>query len=787
MKHRLLIVLLLSSLTGWGQVFLRREYIPSNSIQVPGSYILRLDTAGRLKAQGKTGTEFTPKVDYGSVLKLPDSLNVYRTKAVTTPDTTLRPGTSGQGALRAMGNNIYLVPQTGNAVQVTASLKSFSELSGVTHKHVLYDGSIWVRLPVTSNLTPVISTTAVGYGAMFSAPQNGYFYARTWDGTVNAKWFGFRTDIPLPNDTVAISAPLAAMVRANRIALQSVVNYVCGANASAQDGIYPLARNRANRLYISGGTGYIDSTVNIPGSLTMFGDGGLQNGGTVIANRSNGYDMFSVTGNGFGGNMALQVSEMRFRGHYASGTIFNIPAGASQNSIYFDRVWFQKWAESSYAMIVGRCDDFQIINCTFDTGSGGGLYLGDPSNINNGVSNIKIQGCTFFQMPEFVRLNNVSGFLFSGNTCYKSFGVPNLSIGIDALTSCIRADRVSLTGNTFTGVNRVFATSKNNAIVSHNTIQGADSRVIEIGGGGVVSGLTVTDNVITMTQSTTNPAASAIYASGTGVTYSTFRNKIIDSTGTSTTAMYFPDARTTANHMGGSDITGFSVPYVVANPASNELSASNTTYLASGNIQTMNLKSGTYLAETAVTGMPTTGEKWNVQVSHNEVSDGTGGGPYWTATARKQSDPTQIWTGGLANTTWLGWTRIPTVTSFPVPSQVYTYTATSGWTDTTAYHEIIPEATLSPGHRYAVVVRVVKSGVGQFTESFDFNTEMGSPTSPVYDRLFSQPTHFYKSTDTFHVRAKVVTTNLNVVGAEGKFSNSAYAGGTVTVSVTPIL
>lgn len=410
-------------------------------------------------------------------------------------------------------------------------------------------------------------TTTPDDGAVTIVTASGVRYKRKYEGFASALWWG------------AVGDASDASAGQNTTAFTQAIAYVSASANAAANGSSPVYRDRPATLYIPAGTYYINEEVVIPGTIKIIGDGGLSYGGTFIYQRSSNRNVFNITGAADGGQSAVQIEDIRLRGHGSgapsASCIYVASTVASASSLYFNRIWFQGWER--FALAIGKSDDLQITNCTFDGAYNYCFELGSAAGAGTKVTNALITGNTIYGIRGGIAyLNYVDGLDFSHNRVYgvRDLYTQNTGFGLDALTGAVGARRVNISSNTFDHVDKVFSTRFDGFTFEGNTVTGSSECVVEIGGGSQVRYANITNNIISGVWSQTQVVGgvtvplSPIYAAATGLRNSVITGNIIVDEGGSATAIYMPDSRTHFNRI-DNQIDGFTTPMQIANEAEN--------------------------------------------------------------------------------------------------------------------------------------------------------------------------------------------------------------------------
>lgn len=204
------------------------------------------------------------------------------------------------------------------------------------------------------------------------------------------------------------------------------------------------------------------------------------------------------------------------------------PTGSNPNSFYFRRCWFQ--GPLLYAIYIGRGDDIQITNCTFDTSPGRWLGFGSTANP---CTNVEVSGNTFFSanMATMVDLVNVQSFNFSNNRIYSSSVITR---GINCQITTPMGDPVSIqdaivANNVWEGVQTIVQVdyrSSNFSLVG-NTARacgGSGIPAVGIGGMTLIYGLKIVDNTLSGFCGT---GVGMIDATGTGLADCVIKGNIL--------------------------------------------------------------------------------------------------------------------------------------------------------------------------------------------------------------------------------------------------------------------
>ena len=415
------------------------------------------------------------------------------------------------------------------------------------------------RLDITDTKTPDNRGTILVIG--------GKRYKRAYKGMIEVEWFGAKGN----GDKSDASAS------ANTIAIQAACDWATLTSGTpAEPTLTPVNKDRPAVVHVPSGTYYINNTIYLRGAINVKGDGGMSFGGTVITTQSGGYNMFTLAGAlGTEVSNAAEIHDMRLLMlNPAEKDVSVIYSGGSDvtefHSLRVEGVWFQLTGRLQHAYTGIRADDVKFTNCTFDGTVGPCFVLGGFSSKKQVIANMSIQNNTFYQnQGGLIKAINVDGLLFANNRIY---GTPEYQTPyvIDALTNSLRVYGLQIIGNRFSRTNRILMTKFNQALVIGNYITHANSRVFEFGGGGTVKDCRFADNIISGTWSVTVNSGGKVVPNapissyGTTVSNCEFRNTITDSAGISTTAYYLPLTGTPCNTV-DSKLTGFSIPYSVAN------------------------------------------------------------------------------------------------------------------------------------------------------------------------------------------------------------------------------
>ena len=267
-------------------------------------------------------------------------------------------------------------------------------------------------------------------------------------------------------------------------------------------------------------------------------------------------------------------------------------------------------------------DDFQFINSRLDGSTGGAAFnLGKTGTGAKKITNVKLYNNTIYNIQGGIGYaNNVANLNFSGNHvyCNNSVTIPFI---FDALTgSPASLTGLSISNNQFDSTGTILKTKSGGFSIQNNTVTRAYTRLLEIGGGGVVTGGSFVNNTVSGVFSGTVSGYpdSPIFAAGTGVTNLEVSGFFDGGTTSTNPVFYVPDSRSTGNFLDPRRAQGFVgwTPYV-ANPYSNIVPYKPLTAFFSSSVSTSAWSTGTY-SQIVAPGVLIDGQTYLLKLYYNQ-------------------------------------------------------------------------------------------------------------------------------------------------------------------------
>jgi hypothetical protein len=368
-------------------------------------------------------------------------------------------------------------------------------------------------------------------------------------------------------------------------AIQKAIDYALSAIDANTPG-YPLypSKNIPVTVFFPFGVYKISDEIKVYGTIVLRGEAG----GTYAVSRlvqvadkniitlgsdDNGYNQNGGAGTG-GANSTL-IEYMAFSHDPSLPTNLQVAAiktltGLNSNSIYIRFFWFLSWRES-WQIWYTQGDDIQITNCTFDA-TVRCIKLGDTTGV---VTNVVIANNDFYDSRAYaLQVTKGENIVFSNNRLWiksKNF----IRTAIDFSSVAVDIHGVVIANNVFKSFNKgvdLTTGASKNIVISNNTFEDMEEIAINIGGGGVISGLNIQGNIISR-KFPVSTYSGAIQGVQCGLVRSFITGNIIngDDSGTNSpsTGINLPDPRVLGNILNRNIINGFATPYAINSPTSN--------------------------------------------------------------------------------------------------------------------------------------------------------------------------------------------------------------------------
>lgn len=319
-------------------------------------------------------------------------------------------------------------------------------------------------------------TTSGDNGATIIVDAAGRRWRREFTGYCDVKWFGAKGDYNGSSGTDDTAA------------IQAAINWVQSNTNTVASGSYSPSAG-TGVLFFPQGSYKVTAPLIFTVKLCILGEGQTEYSyGSRITQVTQNTDIFQAAPSA--GSTSFSIENMILRSNAGAGTghlvnTVRTGGGYINSQRYVNCTFAQPQSMALY--LAG--DDIAIQNCLFDvsTQSGDVIQLGTPSYL---ATNVRINGSNFFYCTNScVKLVNVDGFTWSGNTVTQPNGTTKTLRVFDAIsTTPTLATNINICGGTIKGPRTLFG----GANVTNVVING-----LTVSGGGIGTG--EINNMITLT------------------------------------------------------------------------------------------------------------------------------------------------------------------------------------------------------------------------------------------------------------------------------------------------